>query len=79
MIKNGLKKYFWDVDLRSINIKKHKSFILERILEMGDSEAVRWMRKNFSEQDILSVLKNSRRISKKSFNFWILVLGEKRT
>ena len=70
-----LKKYFWDTDFASLDIDKHKKYILERLLEMGDVAAAKWMCSRFSAQEILAVLKKSRRISKKSFNFWSLVLS----
>ena len=72
----NLKKYFWDADLINLNLKTHKRYILERILEMGDEEVVRWMKKNFSKKDILAALKNTRRFSPKSLNFWNLVLNK---
>lgn len=71
-----LKKYFWDTDLERLDIKQHKRYILERILEMGDQQAVDWMFDNFSKEDILGVLKSSRRISKKSLVYWNLVLDK---
>ena len=74
MLQAELKKYFWDVDFDLLDLKKHKKFILERILELGNEKATRWMKDNFTKEDILNVLKNSRRISKKSAAFWNLIL-----
>lgn len=70
-----MKKYFRDTDFDELDIKKHKKYILERILDIGNNQAVDWMQKNFSKDEILEVLKSSRRISKKSLNFWNLVLN----
>ncbi len=75
MITASLKKYFWDTDFNALDAKKHKKYILERILDMGDDHSVEWMRRTFSKKDILGVLKNNRRISKKSLNFWNLILN----
>ena len=69
----NLEKYFWDVNFKNLDVKAHKKYILERILEMGDEQAVKWMEKNFSKEDTLEVLKKSRQISPKSRNFWNLV------
>lgn len=76
MIDQNLKKYFWDVDFEILDAKRHKTYILERILEMGDESAVLWMKKKFSKEDVLNVLKKSRKISKKSFNFWNFILNK---
>jgi len=77
MFPRQIKKYFWDVDHRALNIKKYKKYIIERILELGDERAVSWMKKNFSEKDILRALKESRQISFLSSNYWNLVFKKK--
>lgn len=69
-----VKKYFWDVDFNSLDLQQHKKFILERILELGDDAAVKWMFENFSKNDIQHVLEHSRQISQKSRNYWNLIL-----
>jgi hypothetical protein len=74
MRKDFLKKYFWDVDFSSLDLKKYKRYVIERILSLGDLEAVRWMMKNFNRRDVRSVAANSRRLSTKTRNFWKLIL-----
>lgn len=74
MIDIKLKKYFWDVDFESLKIEENKKYIIERILEMGDENAAKWAMSNFSKEEILKTINNNRKISKKSFNFWSLVL-----
>jgi len=69
-----LKKYFWDVEFEKINLNKHRVYILKRILEFGDEKAVAWMWKNFKKEEIRDVLSNFRGFSKKSANFWALIL-----
>jgi succinate dehydrogenase flavin-adding protein (antitoxin of CptAB toxin-antitoxin module) len=78
MIKEAvsLKKYFWDTDFNKLDIEKNKKYILERILEMGDEKAVKWMLNNFSKGDLLKVVKTSRQLSPKSRNFWNLFLSK---
>ena len=77
MLETNLKKYFWDTDFNALNAKKNKKYILERILDLGDDKSVKWMKSNFSKKDILETLKNNRKISKKSLNFWNLFLKTK--
>jgi len=69
-----LKKYFWDVDFTSLEARKSSKYIIERILEFGDDEAVRWMVKNFSIEAIKDVVCSTRGLSLKSANFWAVVL-----
>ena len=47
-------------------------YVVERLLELGDVPAVRWMLASFSPQEIIRVLETSRRLSTLSANFWAL-------
>lgn len=69
-----LKKYFWDVEFRGLDLEKYRIYVLKRILEYGDKQAVDWMWKNFSKTEIKEVLINYRGFSRKTANFWALLL-----
>ena len=72
--EKSLKRYFWDADFSTLDIKKDKRFIIERLLELGDESSVEWLRKEFKKRELLEVLGRARNISKKSRHFWNLVL-----
>ena len=44
------KTYFWDVDWDNLqsNIKQYKSFIIARLVDKGDEQAVRWLKQCYS-------------------------------
>ncbi len=66
---------FWDTDLKSINIKKNARYIIERILEFGEPNEVRWLFKTYSKNEIKKVMNLPRaQISKKSKSLWSLLL-----
>lgn len=60
-----LHSLFWDTDLSKLDIEKNKQYIIERILELGDRNAVRWLFSNISSEEIRNTLKKSKIISKK--------------
>ena len=66
---------FWDVDLKNIDIKKHKRFIIERILEFGDSKDYKWAVSRYGKKDIKQALLKSRKLNKKSRNFWCFIFN----
>ena len=74
-IPKSLKKYFWDVDFKNLDKDKYSYFIIERILELGDGKAVKWMENNFSKEKIRKVVYSSRNLSRKSANFWQLIFN----
>jgi hypothetical protein len=65
---------FWDTDPSRLDLQQNKDYIIERILELGDEKAVRWLFSNYSRNEIRRVLAASRRISRKSANYWSLML-----
>ena len=62
--------YFWDVQPEDLNTEKNSRFIAERILNFGNSNAVRWMFSWADKDFIRSVVKDSRNLNAKSRNFW---------
>ncbi|MDP8248413.1 MAG: hypothetical protein P9M00_09780 [Candidatus Tritonobacter lacicola] len=65
-----LKRYFWDIDFGKLDFSNRPGFIIERVLEYGDEKAVAWLMENFPRIQIISVVEKSRRLTKKSANFW---------
>lgn len=66
-----LNKYFWGDNLDKINLKDHKKYIAKTILSIGDIHAFKWLKDNFDKSFIKGLL-SSRRIDRKSKNFWKL-------
>ena len=73
MIPKSLHPFFWDIEIESFDPRAHSDYTIERILEFGDSTAVHWLEKEFSEEQIATVIRNTRRLSPKSATFWALV------
>src|SRR4030065_2627328 len=74
-IPPNVGKYLWDVKIDSLDIKAHSGFVIERVLEYGDTDALSWLLKNYEKNKILDVLKKSKRISPKTGNFYALYFG----
>ncbi len=68
-----LKRYFWDVKFEILNIETQPEFILERLLEYGDKKAVKWVKKNFTKDEVANILFHFRGLSPKSANYWAVV------
>lgn len=77
-IPKFLKKYFWDIDFEKLDYTKYSKYVIGRILEYGDEKAISWMKNSFSRRQIVDALITSRELTKKSANFWAIVLGVKK-
>jgi len=70
------KNLFWDTDTNTIDPVKHKRYVIERILKLGDFEDYHWMRSQYSEDEIKNVILQERSdLSPKSINFWCHYFG----
>lgn len=75
MLPSLIKPYFWDVDPDTVDLSVHAVFLIERILESGDEDAIRWLFARYSRIQVVEVLQSTRRISRRSAGFWANVLG----
>ena len=68
---------FPEYDFDSIDLENHQGVIIERILERGSWEQVRWLFSTFGEQQVSAWVRSHgfRLLSGRSFAFWRLVLG----
>ncbi|HIE53138.1 MAG TPA: hypothetical protein EYP85_15410 [Armatimonadetes bacterium] len=73
-IPESLHRYFWDVKAETLDADRYAQFVMERLLEYGDEEALRWLYKRFGRQRIREVVCHSRRLSRRTANFWRLLL-----
>lgn len=70
MLPAFLHRYFWDHPVNQVNKETHSFFIIERLLELGNDDAIRWVLRSYPQQEITEVVKKSRVLSKKTANFW---------
>ena len=74
-LPDSFRQYFWDVDPATLDLTKHRRYILERLLDKGDNQATEWLRQNFTTDEIEGVVATSRQLSPKSANYWRVILA----
>ncbi len=75
MLPENLHRYFWENKPDDIDQAKHSAYIIERLLEHGNDEAVRWVITTYSRSEVAEVVLQSKRISRKTGNFWADYFG----
>lgn len=65
---------FWDVDPSKIDTDKNAEYIIERILDFGHDNEVRWMWRFYDKELLKKVVNNSRSLRKDTRNLWKLIL-----
>ena len=67
---------FWDTNPDWIDIKKNARYIIERVLDFGELDEVRWLFKTYPKEEIKQVVDLPRsQITDKSKSLWTLLLS----
>ena len=69
-LPNFLKNYFWDSDFSQLNLFNHKQFIIKRVIDRGNSQAISWLTDTVSPEEIKDVVVKTRDLSPQTANFW---------
>ncbi len=74
---NFRQSLFWDVDPKTINIKKHAIYIIEKIMEFGKDSEIRWLWSAYKPSQLKNVVNHSRALSPRTKILWSLLLKNK--
>ena len=77
-IKNNKFRFrqslFWDVDTKTIDLKKHARYIIERILDLGNDQEIKWLVHYYPPELIKDALNRSRGVlHEKTKALWMLI------
>jgi len=73
-IPQFVTQYFWGDDVKQLDIHKNEKYIIQVLLEMGNSNALHWLFSTINKQTIRNALP-SLKLSKKSAQFWNIYLS----
>ncbi|MEK7513505.1 MAG: hypothetical protein AAB430_02825 [Patescibacteria group bacterium] len=66
-------KFFWDINPVKLDTAKYHKYVIERLLNLGDLESVKWVKDTFGRQKIIDVVKTGREINRKTANFFQII------
>ena len=65
-----MKPFFWDVRLEDLNTCDNYVFIIERLLNEGDEDALRWLFLTYDGRRIRDAVLTARNLSTKTARCW---------
>lgn len=70
-----LRPFFWDARLADLSVDRHRDFILARLLESGDRDAVAWALRAYPRDAVVAFLKGrgAELLSRRAWIFWAAV------
>ena len=60
---------FWDTSIETVDLKKQKKYIIERVLSKGFLSDFYLLLKIYSNEEIIVAIKSSKSLDKKAVNF----------
>ncbi len=69
-IPSQFHRFFWDADPATIDLHRHATYVISRLLEVGSLRAVWWLQLQYPTITILDVLASSKGLSPRSRRFW---------
>ena len=74
MIPAELAWLFWDVDPETIDLERHRDYVLERIMARGNWEAMRWLARHVERPALADfLLRKGHRLAPRERAFWSLI------
>jgi hypothetical protein len=70
MLPQTLKRFFWDARLEAIDQGRNRNYVISRLLELGDDDAIQWLERAYSTDELRYAVTVSRSLSPKSRNYW---------
>lgn len=67
------QELFWDANSDRIDLDKNASYIIERVLDFGNDEEVKWLIKRYPKSLIKNTVASSRSIRPKTKKLWTLI------
>ncbi len=70
-------KYFWEVDSADVDLDEDAPYVIGRVLEYGNFEAVRKLRRHYGDSRLKEFLlsTNSRVLGKPTMRYWQVILN----
>ena len=65
---------FWDTNPKKIDATKNAEYVIERVLDFGKDEEVRWVQQFYDKSLIQKVISNPRRLMPETRTLWKLLI-----
>jgi hypothetical protein len=70
----SFKDYFWDVRFGDLDLGADSFFITKRILDRGNTAALKWVLRNYGREKIREVITKTRDLDAMTATFWSKIL-----
>lgn len=76
VIPDDVRWLFWEVDPDTIDLERHRDYVLERVMARGDWTAMRWLIRTVPAAQLAEFLvRKGKRLAPRERAFWSLIAG----
>ncbi len=72
-----VQRLFWEVDPQSVDLGRHRDYVMERVMSRGGWVAMTWLRQAYSREEMAEYLvrKGARLLPPRELAYWSLIAG----
>lgn len=74
-IPSSVTRLLWDVCREKVDVARHARFIISRVLDFGDGDAVLWLKHTYGDRAIRDVVTSRSSLNPKTIAYWTARLG----
>lgn len=76
-IPSKLRWLFWSYDIKSMDVKSDKDYIIPQVLNFGTWDEIKWLFRIYPEKEIINAVKKPSRgvWFEKVLNFWLTMFN----
>jgi len=69
-------RLFWETDPARIDLRRHRDYVMERVMSRGGWVAMRWLRETYSAEELGDFLRRKGgRLAPRERAYWSLIAG----
>jgi len=70
-----VRRLFWDVRPETVDVERHRKWLIRRVLDWGDVPALKWLRQVYGDDALKQVVAENRGLARKTHVFWVTYFG----
>ncbi|MBI2896152.1 MAG: hypothetical protein HYY06_21520 [Deltaproteobacteria bacterium] len=74
---DSVLRLFWDVDPSTVDIDRHRDYVIERVMARGGWSAMCWLRRVYAKEALADFLqrRGASRLAPRDLAYWALIAG----
>ncbi len=76
-LPEAVRRLLWDTEPGAVDLQRHASFVMERVMARGTWEAMQWLRRTYPDADLARFVRErgSKCLAPRELAYWSLLTG----